>query len=93
MKIDNDNFMGPKSFDSRRRSRSIKAKGEDCIAAVDASGDAARSGSGGKISTDFPLSAELEGKCWESSRKEPEAGAEGDALVSTGMEDEVEALS
>ncbi|PKB95680.1 hypothetical protein RhiirA5_436257, partial [Rhizophagus irregularis] len=45
--------------------------------AVDASEDAVRSGSGDKNSTDFPLSAELEGECWESSREVPEAGAEG----------------
>ncbi|EXX51237.1 hypothetical protein RIR_jg40429.t1 [Rhizophagus irregularis DAOM 181602=DAOM 197198] len=43
-------------------------------------------------SGDFPLSAELEGECWESSREVPEAGAEGDALVST-RGGEVEAVS
>ncbi|GET59416.1 hypothetical protein RIR_jg1140.t1 [Rhizophagus irregularis DAOM 181602=DAOM 197198] len=61
-------------------------EGEDCIVAVDASGDAAHSGSGDRISTDFPLSAELEGECQESSSEEPGAGAKGDALVSTGGE-------
>ncbi|CAB5185427.1 unnamed protein product [Rhizophagus irregularis] len=44
-------------------------------------------------SGDFPLSAELEGECWESSREVPEAGAEGDALVSTRGGGKVEAVS
>ncbi|PKB94078.1 hypothetical protein RhiirA5_386885, partial [Rhizophagus irregularis] len=70
--------VGPKFFNSRGCSCSIKAKGEDCIAAVNALEDAARS---------------VRGKCWESSREVPVSGAKGDALVSTGGGDEVKIVS
>ncbi|PKK56628.1 hypothetical protein RhiirC2_799624 [Rhizophagus irregularis] len=60
------------------------------MAAINTSREAMCLGLEGKISTDFSLLAELEGKCWELLREEPKAGIKGDALVLTGEGDEVE---